>query len=50
MSVLSEAALRNLENQWHKIFISLQAVLGQLTVQQQKLAGESFFSGLFRKK
>jgi hypothetical protein len=50
MSVLSEAALRNLENQWHKIFISLQAVLGQLKVQQQKLAGESFFSGLFRKK
>jgi hypothetical protein len=50
LSELNENALRNLENQWHKIFIALQAVLGQLKVQQKQLEGESRWSGLFGKK
>jgi hypothetical protein len=50
MSELNENALRGLENQWHKIFISLQAVLGQLKVQQKNLEGQSSWSKLFGKK
>lgn len=47
---MNESALRNLENQWHKIFISLQAVLGQLKVQQSSVETKGFWSGLFGKK
>lgn len=50
LSELNENSLRNLESQWHKIFIALQAVLGQLKVQQKKLEGESRWGGLFGKK
>jgi len=50
MSEMNENALRNLESQWHKIFISLQAVLGQLKVQQKEVEGQSFWSSLFAKK
>lgn len=50
LSELNENALRGLENQWHKIFIALQAVLGQLKVQQKQLEGQSVWSGLFGKK
>src|SRR5687768_2494381 len=34
LSELNENALRNVENQWHKLFISLQSILGQLKVAQ----------------
>jgi len=50
MSELNENALRGIENQWHKIFISLQAVVGQLKVQQQQIEGQSMWDGLFKKK
>jgi hypothetical protein len=43
LSELNEATLRNLENQWHKIYIDWHAILGQLKVRQR---GESFKSGL----
>jgi hypothetical protein len=32
---MSEGALRNIENQWHKIYIGWHAILGQLKVQQR---------------
>lgn len=50
MSELNENALRGIESQWHKIFIALQAVVGQLKVQRQQLEGQSVWSGLFAKK
>jgi hypothetical protein len=50
MSELNENALRGIESTWHKIFISLQAVLGQLKVQQQQFEGQSMWAGLFGKK
>lgn len=50
MSELADNSLRGLENQWHKIFLDWQNVLGQLKVEQKKLEGQSFFSSLFGKK
>jgi hypothetical protein len=50
MSEMTENALRNMENQWHKIFITMQAILGQLKVQQRELDSKSMWSGFFGKK
>src|ERR1041385_4803499 len=36
VSELNENSLRALENQWHKIFIAWQSLLGQLKVQQKQ--------------
>lgn len=47
LSEMNDGALRGLENQWHKIFISFQSLLGQLKVQQRKLEGESTLGSLF---
>jgi len=42
---------RNLENQWHKIYIAWQSILGQLKVQQQVVEPRrSWLAGLFGKK
>ena len=48
LSELSEGALRNLENQWHKIYIGWHAILGQLKVKQRAEEPPSGFFG--RKK
>lgn len=50
MSELADNSLRGLENQWHKIFLDWQNVLGQLKVKQKELEGKSFFGSLFGKK
>jgi hypothetical protein len=50
LSEMNDNALRGMESQWHRIFISLQAVLGQLKVQQKDLEGQSRWSGFFGKK
>lgn len=50
MSELADNSLRGLENQWHKIFLDWQNVLGQLKVKQKELEGQSFWGGLFGKK
>jgi hypothetical protein len=50
MSELNENALRGIESQWHKIFIALQAVVGQLKVQRQQIEGQSMWSGFFAKR
>ena len=50
LSELNEAAVRGLENQWHKIYIGWQSLLGQLKVQQRQLESKSMFSSLFARK
>ena len=50
LSELNENALRSLENQWHKVFITWQSLLGQLKVKQRELEGQGFFSTLFGRK
>jgi hypothetical protein len=50
MSELADNSLRSIENQWHKIFLGWQGILGQLKVKQKELEGQSFWSGLFGKK
>src|SRR5215216_5573758 len=35
LSELNEGTLRGFENQWHKIYIAWQSLLGQLKVQQK---------------
>ncbi|MDW8310972.1 MAG: hypothetical protein RMK20_16490 [Verrucomicrobiales bacterium] len=49
LSELNDAALRNLENQWHKIYIGWHAILGQLKVRQQTEGDKSPLGGLFAK-
>jgi hypothetical protein len=47
----NEATLRNLENQWHKIYIGWQSILGQLKVQQRQTEPKSsMWSSLFGRK
>ena len=52
LSEIDDGNLRTLENQWHKMFINWQAVLGQLKVRKQELDSQSLFASLFgsRKK
>ena len=50
LSELNENALRNVENQWHKLFISLQSILGQLKVAQTANTSKSFMQSWFGKK
>ena len=40
---MNEGALRNLESQWHKIYIGWHSILGQLKVKQRAEAGKSFW-------
>jgi hypothetical protein len=48
LSELNENAVRNLENQWHKIYIGFQSLLGQLKVQQRQTGKKGMFS-MFKK-
>lgn len=50
LSELNEGSLRGIENQWHKLYISWQSLLGQLKVQQRRMEAQSFFAKLFGKK
>ena len=47
LSEVSDGALRNLENQWHKIYIGWHSILGQLKVRERAEADKSAFAGLF---
>jgi hypothetical protein len=42
---MSEGALRGLESQWHKIYISWHAILGQLKVKQRGEETKTFWGG-----
>jgi hypothetical protein len=43
LSEMSEGGLRNLESQWHKIYIGWHAILGQLKVKQRAEGAKSFW-------
>jgi hypothetical protein len=47
LSEMSEGALRNLESQWHKIYIGWHAILGQLKVRQREEESKSALSAIF---
>ena len=47
LSEQNEPSIRGIENQWHKIFIGWQSILGQLKVQQRQTEKKSFWGGLF---
>jgi hypothetical protein len=50
LSELNEGTLRNLENQWHKIYISWHSILGQLKVRQRGESSKSALGSMFSKK
>jgi hypothetical protein len=50
LSELNEGALRNLENQWHKVYIGWHSILGQLKVRQREEDTKGTFASVFGKK
>jgi hypothetical protein len=48
LSELNEGALRGVENQWHRIYISWQSLLGQLKVQRNQLQNKSVWKAMGR--
>jgi len=44
LSEQGEGTLRNLETQWHRIYIGWHAILGQIKVKQRAAAGRGFWS------
>ncbi len=50
LSEMNEGNLRNLENQWHKIYIGWYAILGQLKVRQREEDAQSGLASVFTKK
>ncbi len=50
LSEMNEGALRNLESQWHKIYIGWHSILGQLKVRQHEEDSKSAFASMFGKK
>jgi HPt (histidine-containing phosphotransfer) domain-containing protein len=47
LSEMNEGALRNVENQWHKIYIGWHSILGQLKVRQQEEDSKGSLASLF---
>lgn len=47
LSELNDGTLRNLENQWHKIYIGWHAILGQLKVRQRGEEHKTAWAALF---
>ncbi|MDB6039178.1 MAG: hypothetical protein JWM99_3019 [Verrucomicrobiales bacterium] len=50
LSELNEGTLRGIENNWHKIYIAWQSMLGQLKVQQRDLESKGMFSSILGRK
>jgi hypothetical protein len=46
LSELNDGALRGLENQWHRIYIAWQSLLGQLKVKQLQQDSKSLLGSL----
>ena len=46
LSELNDGALRGVENQWHRIYIAWQSLLGQLKVQQFQSESKSVWNVL----
>ena len=50
LSEMNDNSLRTIEAQWHKLFIGLQSILGQLKVKQQQTESKSFMGSLMGRK
>jgi hypothetical protein len=50
LSEMNEGALRNVESQWHKIYIGWHSILGQLKVRQGQEDSKGAFASLLGKK
>jgi hypothetical protein len=50
LSEMNESALRNIENQWHKLYIGWQSILGQLKVRQKQVEAKSLVGSWFGRK
>jgi len=50
LSESNEGALRALENQWHKLYVGFQAIVGQVKVKQRDIEGQNFLTSMFKKK
>jgi hypothetical protein len=50
LSEMSEGALRNIENQWHKMYIGWHSILGQLKARQRTEDSKSMLGSVFGKK
>lgn len=50
LSEMNEGAVRNVENQWHKIYIGWHSILGQLKVRQHAEESKSTLASVFGKK
>ena len=50
LSELNEGVLRNLETQWHKIYIGWHAILGQLKARQREEEPKGALGSIFSKK
>ncbi len=50
LSEMNEGVLRNLETQWHKVYIGLHAILGQLKARQRDDEPKSSIGMMFGKK
>ena len=50
LSEMNEGALRNLENQWHRVYIGWHAIVGQLKVKQRQDETVSGLGSIFGRK
>ncbi len=50
LSEINENSLRTVESHWHKLFIGLQSILGQLKVKQQQIESKSLIKSWFGRK
>jgi hypothetical protein len=50
LSEMNEGALRNVENQWHKIYIGWHSILGQLKVRQREEDSKGALASFLGKK
>jgi hypothetical protein len=50
LAELSDSAVRNLENEWHRIYIGWHAILGQLKVRQREEEAQTGLGSMFGKK
>ena len=50
LSEMNEGALRNVESQWHKVYIGWHSILGQLKVRQGEEDSKGTFASFLGKK
>lgn len=50
LSEMNDSGLRNVESQWHKLYIGWHSVLGQIKVQQRQAESKSMLAQMFDKK